>query len=74
MLNKIDIFRLLEEEYIDKIHRIKEKDILDFMNGNYMEFKKIMKLKIFYLCTRGENEFFIADSKKSLKDILKEDR
>lgn len=33
-----------------------------------------MKLEIFYLCARGENQFFIADSKKSLKDILKEDR
>ncbi|MDU1912532.1 hypothetical protein [Fusobacterium sp.] len=74
MLNKIDIFRLLKEEYIDKIHRIKEKDILDFMNRNYMEFKKIMKLEIFYLCVRGENQFFIADSKNSLKDIIKEDR
>ena len=74
MLDKIDIFRLLKEEYIDKIHRIKEKDILDFMNKNYMEFKEIMKVEIFYLCARGEEEFFIADSKKSLKDILKEDR
>lgn len=36
MLNKTDIFRLLKEEYIDKIHRIKEKDILDFMNENYI--------------------------------------
>lgn len=74
MLNKMEIFRLLKEEYIDKVHRIKKNDILDFMNKNYMELKKIMNLKIFYLCIRGENEFFIADSKKSLKDILKEDR
>lgn len=40
MLNKIDIFKLLKEEYIDKIYRIKEKDILNFMNENYIEFKK----------------------------------
>ena len=74
MLNKMDIFKLLKEEYIDKIYRIKEKDILNFMNENYIEFKKIMKLEIFYLCARWEEEFFIAYSKKSLKDILKEDR
>lgn len=26
-----------------------------------------MKLEIFYLCVRGENEFFIANTKNSLK-------
>lgn len=73
-LRKRELFKLLYEEYIDRVYRVKEDEIVKFMDKNYKQFKAYSNYDEFYLCKRGKDEFFIADSKESLDFIIKQER
>lgn len=72
-LRKRELFKLLYEEYIDRVYRVKEDEIVEFMDKNYKQFKAYSNYDDFYLCKRGKDEFFIADCKESLDFIIKQE-
>lgn len=72
-ISKRSIFTLLKEEYIDSVYKLKEVEILEFMDRNFKQFKVFSEMNNFYFCSRSQEEFFIADCKETLDWIIQDD-
>lgn len=72
-ISKRQIFTLLKNEYIDRVYKLEECDVLKFMDENFKQFKIFTEMNNFYFCSRSQEEFFIADSKETLEWIIQDD-